>query len=170
MNLLRSVLVATAFAAFTLPTLTSCGDHDKATKPETAAGRTEEELSAEDLISNPNTANPQEVPLDNSLGVMTFTEKEYDFGDIHQGDVVKHTFLFTNTGKKPIIIDNASASCGCTVPTYSDKPIGPGEKGVIDVRFDSKGKTGQVSKVVTVRANTLPNINEVTIRANVLVP
>ncbi len=169
MNLLRSVLVATALTAFTLPTLTSCGD--KAAKTETAGvNRTEEELSAEDLISNPNTANPQEVPLDNSLGVMTFAEKEYDFGDIHQGEIVKHTFTFNNTGKKPIIIDNASASCGCTVPTYPRTPVAPNDKGVIDVQFDSKGKSGQVSKVVTIRANTLPNINEVTIRANVLVP
>ncbi len=152
-------------------TLAACDKTVPATDAATAAAnRSEEDLSAEDLISNPNTANPQEVPVPNDLGVMTFSEKEFDFGDIKQGDVVKHTFEFTNTGKRPIIIDNASSSCGCTVPTYPREPIAPGDKGTLDVQFNSAGKAGVVTKVVTVRANTLPNINEVTIKSNVLVP
>jgi hypothetical protein len=137
---------------------------------ESGAAQTEEALSAEDLISNPNTANPQEVPVPNDLGVLSFTEKEFDFGTIKQGDVVKHTFHFKNTGKKPIIIDNASSSCGCTVPTYPRDPVAPGDEGSLDVQFNSAGKSGQVTKIVTVRANTVPNISEVTIKAVVEVP
>lgn len=158
-----------ALALLLLSALPAC-EKTKPADATTAAGRTEEDLSAEDLISNPNTANPQEVPVPNDLGVMTFDEKEFTFGDIHQGEVVKHIFHFTNTGKKPIIIDNASSSCGCTVPTYPREPVPPGGKGQIDVQFNSAGKIDLVTKVVTIRANTVPNINEVTIKVRVLVP
>lgn len=160
-------LAATALAGLALITLPACESKSAET---TKAVPTEEALSAEELINNPNTANPQEIDVPNDLGVMTFAEKEYDFGTIHQGEVVTHVFEFTNTGKKPIIIDNASSTCGCTIPTYPREPVAPGEKGHIDVRFDSHAKVGQVIKIVTLRANTQPNINEVTIRANVLVP
>ncbi len=155
-------------ALLLLGTLPSC--EQTKTSDASAAPREEADLSAEDLVSNPNTANPQAVPVPGDLGVMTFSEKEFSFGDIKQGDVVKHTFTFTNTGKKPIIIDNASSSCGCTVPTYPREPVAPGAKGQIDVQFNSAGKHDQVVKVVSIRANTLPNINEVTIKANVLMP
>ena len=161
-----------ALALLLLGALPACDRTVPATDAATAAAaaRTAEDLSAEDLISNPNTANPQEVLIPNDLGVMTFDEKEFVFGDIHQGETVKHTFHFTNTGKRPIIIDNASSSCGCTVPTFPREPIAPGEKGAIDVQFNSAGKVAQVTKVVTIRANTVPNINEITIKVNVLVP
>lgn len=155
-----------ACALLLLSALSAC----EKTKPDDATASTEEALSAEDLVSNPNTANPQEVPVANDLGVMTFAEKEFSFGDMKQGEVAKHTFTFTNTGKKPIIIDNASSSCGCTVPTYPREPVAPGAQGQLDVQFNSAGKSGQVVKVVTIRANTVPNINEVTIKANVKVP
>ena len=159
-----------ALALLLLGALPACDRTVPATDAATAAAaaRTAEDLSAEDLISNPNTANPQEVPVPNDLGVMTFDEKTFDFGTIKQGEVVKHTFHFVNTGKKPIIIDNASSSCGCTVPTYPRDPVPPGGHGQIDVQFDSKGKIDEVTKVVVVRANTLPSINEVTIKTTVV--
>lgn len=165
MNLTHFALAALLAAT------TACSSDDKSAAATTApAARTEEELSAEDLISNPNTANPQEVPVANDLGVMTFKEKEFDFGTIKQGAIVTHTFTFENTGRKPIIIDNASSSCGCTVPTYPRDPVAPGEEGKIDVQFNSAGKHGQVSKIVAIRANTVPNINEVIIKATVEAP
>lgn len=160
-----------ALGLLTLFALPACDQSKSADSTATAAGpKTEEELSADDLISNPNTANPQEVPVASDLGVMTFTEKEFDFGTIKQGEVVRHTFHFKNTGQKPIIIDNASSSCGCTVPTYPRDPVPPGGEGSLDVEFNSSGKSGQVTKVVVVRANTVPNINEVTVKVNITTP
>lgn len=149
--------------------LAACDTKSGATTDATTPA-TEEALSAEDLISNPNTANPREVPVPNDLGVITFTEKEYNFGEIHQGEIVSHTFKFKNTGKRPVVIDNASSSCGCTVPTYPRDPVPPGAEGSLTVRFDSHGKSGQTNKVVVIRANTQPNVVDVTIKANVLVP
>ena len=88
---------------------------------------------------------------------MNFDLDEWDFCEINQGDVVEHSFEFTNTGKDPLIISNAKGSCGCTVPEWPRAPIPPGEKGVIDVKFDSKGKKGQQNKRITLTTNVVPS-------------
>jgi outer membrane biosynthesis protein TonB len=124
------------------------------------------DLSAADLINNPNTANPEAVPA-GPAPVMTFGESVHDFGNIKAGDIVKHTFSFKNTGKAPLIIESATATCGCTIPNYPKEPVAPGEEGKIDVQFNSTGKTGQQNKVITIRANTQPNITELTIKTNI---
>lgn len=86
--------------------------------------------------------------------VMTFAETSFDFGTIQEGEVVKHTFTFTNTGKTPLIIQNATAQCGCTVPDWPREPVAPGAKGEIKVEFNSKGKAGVQNKAVTITSNT----------------
>ncbi|PJJ48415.1 DUF1573 domain-containing protein [Hymenobacter chitinivorans] len=123
--------------------------------------------AANPTVDNPNVASETEAPNPNAP-VMTFTEKEFNFGDIKPGDVVKHTFEFTNTGKSPLLIENATASCGCTTPNWTKDPIAPGGKGTIEVQFNSQGKAGLQNKEVAVRANTQPNITQIAIRANIL--
>jgi hypothetical protein len=62
--------------------------------------------------------------------------------------------VFTNTGDAPLIITNATSSCGCTVPDYpKDTPIQPGEKGQLVVKFNGSGMN-QVIKTVTLNTNT----------------
>jgi hypothetical protein len=80
----------------------------------------------------------------------------HNFGTIQQGEVVNYTFKFTNVGTEDLIIQSTSASCGCTVPSKPEGPIAPGKSGEIVVRYDSKGKNGQQSPVITVVANTNP--------------
>lgn len=64
------------------------------------------------------------------------------------------TFMFTNVGTAPLVINQAFASCGCTVPTYTKDPIKPGERGRIDVTYNGKGKfPGRFQKTITVRSN-----------------
>lgn len=87
-----------------------------------------------------------------------FEKETYDFGTIAQGEKVHYDFKFKNTGKIPLLIKSATASCGCTVPEYSSTPIKPGEEGVIKVVFDSQGKMGKQDKVVTVVSNANPEI------------
>src|SRR5688572_2238916 len=151
---------------FSFSTLVSCDKKAENTQTASTENATEEDLKASDLINNPNTANPEEVPA-GPAPKMTFTETVHDFGDIKPGAVVNHTFAFKNTGEAPLIIESASASCGCTVPNWPREPIAPGEEGKIDVQFNSQGKSGQQNKLITVRANTQPNITEVTIKANI---
>ena len=94
---------------------------------------------------------------------------EYNFGAIKQGDIVKHTFKFTNNGTENIQIQSTSASCGCTVPNHTTTPIPPGGSGKIEVQFNSKGKSGQQNPVVTVVANTKPQQTKLNLRGLVQV-
>ena len=80
----------------------------------------------------------------------------YNFGTIAEGEKVTYSFRFKNSGTKPMVITNTSASCGCTVPEKPEKPIMPGETGSIKVVFNSKGKLGHNEKNITVMANTNP--------------
>ncbi|QNR23996.1 DUF1573 domain-containing protein [Croceimicrobium hydrocarbonivorans] len=86
-----------------------------------------------------------------------FEKENHDFGTIEEGTLAKYDFEFTNTGEAPLIISNASGSCGCTVPQWPREPIAPGETGIIHVEFNSNGRPGNQAKTVTLNANTVPN-------------
>lgn len=117
-----------------------------------------EEISTEgkvsDIIRNPVSADG--ILDSTKVARMIFSETEFDFGTIKEGEVVEHTFPFTNTGKVPLIISDARSTCGCTVPEWSKEPILPGETSQIKVRFNSTNKSGAQNKPVTVTANTYP--------------
>ena len=67
---------------------------------------------------------------------------------------VSCVFSFTNVGDAPLVINQAIASCGCTVPQYTKAPIKPGEKGEIKVTYNGAGKfPGHFKKSITVRTN-----------------
>lgn len=84
---------------------------------------------------------------------VTFSKTLHDFGKITEGEVVGTNFNFVNTGNSNLIILDASASCGCTVPKWSKEPIPPGGKGTLEVIFDSSGREGKQNKSVSVRTN-----------------
>lgn len=96
-----------------------------------------------------------------------FAEKEFNFGTVMQGDVVSHVFKFKNTSNNPLVISNATGSCGCTVPEYPKEPVAPGAEGEILVKFNSTNKSGDQVKKVTLQANTIPGDTELTIKAHV---
>ena len=84
----------------------------------------------------------------------TFTVKSHDFGTIkEEGGPVSCTFEFTNTGDKPLLIIDATASCGCTRPEFPTKPIKPGKKGKIKVTYSPIGRPGAFKKTVKVKTN-----------------
>ncbi len=116
-----------------------------------------------------NPADPNAAQVDPNVPKTTvqFEESEYNFGKIKEGDKVVHNFKFKNTGKEPLIINSAKGSCGCTVPEWPKEPIAPGASGEIKVEFNSKGKSGQQSKSVTIMANTDPNPSHLTIKGDV---
>src|SRR5574344_2440266 len=84
-----------------------------------------------------------------------FDKKTHDFGKFSEASpVVQCTFTFTNTGDKPLVINQAVASCGFTVPNYRKYPVKPGEKGKITVTYNGTGKfPGHFKKSITVRTN-----------------
>ena len=80
----------------------------------------------------------------------------YNFGTIAEGKKVEYSFRFKNTGTKPLVVTEAHASCGCTVPEKPEKPVLPGETGVIKVVFNSQGKSGHQEKAIMVSSNANP--------------
>ncbi len=80
-------------------------------------------------------------------------EKEYDFGTVVQGEKVKHNFVVTNTGEGKLIINNVHASCGCTAALPEKKELAPGESTNIKVEFNSRGRSGDQLKYITIKSN-----------------
>lgn len=140
-------------------------DINKEIKPD--AVRNEEPVEGTSLIRNPETAD---TPLDPENGAaITFEQSEYNFGEIKIGEKVTYKFKFKSTGKSPLIISNADASCGCTVPEWPRKPIAPGDSGEIEVVFNSTNKSpGQTTKKVTVSSNTFPAQHELYIKGTLV--
>lgn len=100
--------------------------------------------------------------------VFSVADTAYNFGTIHEGDVVQMDFRFKNTGSKPLIISEASSTCGCTIPNYSKKPVAPGEVSVLKVLFNSAGKMGKQFKPIWISANTMPSHFTLSISGNVI--
>ncbi len=105
---------------------------------------------------------------DSIITSIEFAEEIFNFGDIYEGEKVTHEYRFKNTGKNPLVIRGAKASCGCTIPSYSKEPILPGKEGIITVVFNSEGRGGTQHKAVHVTANTIPNFTVIEFTANVL--
>jgi ribosomal protein L30E len=93
------------------------------------------------------------IPDTANAPVMTFKETSFDFGTVEQGKVVEHDYLYTNTGKNPLIITGAAGSCPCTVALYWNEPVAPGKNAAIHFRFDSSGKMGAQDKTYTIESN-----------------
>lgn len=119
-----------------------------------------EEIKAEgpltnaDIIRNPVSADGTQDTV--NVAKMTFEETSFHFGEVKEGDIVSHTYQFTNTGKVPLIISDARSTCGCTVPTWPKEPIEPGESGSISVEFNTTNKQSDQRKPIIVTANTYP--------------
>lgn len=104
-----------------------------------------------------------------SGAVIAWDKSTHDFGDVFQGDKVEHTFRFTNTGNRDLVITNIEVTCGCTTPKgWPRDPIAPGGSGELTVAFNSAGKIGKQNKVITITSNSVGTINQVMFTAFVL--
>ena len=98
-----------------------------------------------------------------------FKEVTYDFGTIKESKgPVKHTFELKNVGDKPLIIVDAVASCGCTQPSYTAKPIKPGKKGKVEVTFNPKGRAGTFRKTIKVKTNCPDKVSSIIITGTII--
>lgn len=109
------------------------------------------------VITNPNAA------------AITFDTDVVDYGTIEQGADGMREFKFKNTGKEPLIISNATGSCGCTVPTWPKEPIKPGESSSIKVKYDTK-RLGAINKSVTITSNATEATKVLRIKGNIIAP
>jgi hypothetical protein len=81
---------------------------------------------------------------------LEFTQSKHTFGKVKQGVPVTHTFTFKNTSDKPVVIESASASCGCTTPEYPKGAISKGATDKISVTYNAQAM-GAFTKQVTVK-------------------
>ena len=140
--------------------LSSCSHTEKNNVPENGIST--------DVINNPATAS-SEKSKDN-VPAYKFVTEEHDFGTITEGENVTFAFQFTNVGKGDLVIRSANGSCGCTVPEFPKEPIKVGATGLINVTFNSEGKSGEQHKTVTLIANTIPATYVLSIHTNVIKP
>lgn len=93
---------------------------------------------------------------------ITFTAVEHDYGNVKLNGDGTCEFEFKNTGNEPLILSRPRSSCGCTVPTWPNQPILPGEKEKIKVTYNTT-RVGAFNKTVTVTSNAKVN-NSVILR------
>lgn len=126
-------------------------------------------LQPQGNINNPSTPQSNTQAPSGPTTSVRFNEEIHNFGNVDVNTDNPYSFVFTNTGKEPLLITNAKGSCGCTVPSWPKDPIMPGATGNIDVVFrPSKGQAGQPQeKTVTITANTEPVNTVVRIKAMV---
>jgi hypothetical protein len=134
----------------------------KATSKATAKVETSTPVAAAPV---PATSTAPDAAANRTAEEMKFTSEVHDFGTIPEGPSAEHEFTFKNTGKEPIIIQRAQASCGCTTPSYSKDPILPGKTGSIKAAYGTQGRPNAFTKTVTVFTNVGTKV--LTIKGNV---
>ena len=95
------------------------------------------------------------IAIAQGMAGITFEKTTHNFGTFSENNPkVTCKFKFTNTGDGPLVIHQAIASCGCTVPQYPKEPIMPGKSGEITITYNGAGKfPGHFRKSITLRTN-----------------
>jgi hypothetical protein len=83
------------------------------------------------------TAVPPSAPVVKPTDLVEFKEVVHDFGKIKQGVPVTYDFAFKNISKQPVVIESATASCGCTTPVKPEKPVAKGKSDVVKAGFNA---------------------------------
>jgi len=83
-----------------------------------------------------------------------FDKKVVKFDPAHEGFIFEHNFYFTNTGDTPLEVYSHEVECNCIQLIYPEEPIKPGERGYINMTFDSSGKSGWQYREIVIHANT----------------
>jgi len=125
--------------------------------------------SAKDLYSEEEITEQASNVVDPATApVMKLAEASHDFGDVKANEKVQAYVKFTNEGKSPLIIQDASATCGCTVPEFPKTPIAAGATDSIKVEYTAGNMNGKQQKTVTLKTNTVNGVEQFNITANVV--
>jgi hypothetical protein len=115
-----------------------------------------------------NNASDSAITSSNGTSEISFREYQHDFGKVSEGEKLSYIFTFDNRGTGDLIINSASTTCGCTVPKYETKPIHSGGSGKLEVVFDTSGRNGIQTKVITVKSNASTPVVLIKITAEVV--
>jgi hypothetical protein len=130
--------------------LTSCDVRKK----DKLAQVNKNELKKQKVIKNPTTVQ--------------IIDSTFNFGKVTDGEMVEYNFRFVNSGKNPLVVSDARASCGCTIPEKPEAPISTGDTGYIKVKFNSAGRVGMVHKNITVESNVEPLFPDLILKGEVI--
>ena len=160
----KVILFAVAAAFIGGTTLTSCGEESTG-EFRKVEGNTENGGSdAKKVEAKKNDKRGKDAKPAYTGPVTSYTvnEEMHDFGDVDNGSQNPFTFVITNTGDNPLVIEKAKGSCGCTVPDWPKEPIAPGETAVMKINYDEK-RVGPYTKSITITSNakTSPKIVKV---------
>lgn len=150
---MKKLFIASVLALSTV-LLVSCGDKANA--------------SAKVKKENLERAKKRDIEIKKGAASIQFDRTEYDFGTVKEGDVVETEFVVTNSGNTNLVITNAQASCGCTVPVWPKEPIKPGESSKVLAKFNTAGKPNKQSKTITLITNTATGREVLRIKGNVI--
>lgn len=83
-----------------------------------------------------------------------FRVDTHNFGAVNarEGDLV-YRFEFTNPTEKPVQIKRIAATCGCTIPHWTQDTILPGGNGTVDILLRMDKVEGYFSKIADVYSN-----------------
>jgi hypothetical protein len=127
------------------------------------------ELGGENYAEYLRTPVNKDGSLDSTkMPRITFDLPIHDFGTLTEKDKQSHSFTFTNTSEHNLYLMNVKTSCGCTVASYDEGKIEPGEGGEIKINYDPKNRSGLQEKKIIVTSNAYPNTTELTIIAEIL--
>lgn len=143
---------------------TACNSAPEKKDTEASEAKAESKEAVAKDASNAPVSNETANASTGDKTTIEFEKMEFNFGEIKAGEKVNYKFKFKNTGKSPLIIQDAKASCGCTVPNFTKDPVEPNGTGEIAVSFDSAGKEGAQTKTVTVTSNAEPATTTLTIK------
>ena len=115
----------------------------------------------------PQAADRQNKNGNTDAPKITFAETEYDFGTIDSRGNAVHYFVFSNTGRVPLVILNVRTSCGCTVPTWPKAPEATNARDSLRVEYNTKVK-GTFNKIITVQSNAENAAVELKIKGTVV--
>ena len=134
--------------AFTLITFASCTISDK------------NDTSA---TIDASMVDPENPP------VLTFDNREFNFGEIAVGTTVSHVYKITNTGTSALIIHDVKPSCGCTaLKNWPKGPIAPGAEAEIPIEFTPTSSGDKVTRTISIICNAQPSVQKVTITGKVV--
>ena len=119
------------------------------------------------LVAQNNTTDKKPVKKTGKTAEITFEETVYDFGKIKYKGNGTHSFVYKNTGKKPLILTKVRSSCGCTVPKWSKEPTKKRDKNEIKVKYNT-GRVGKFTKSITVYSNAKNSTVKLVIKGEVL--
>ena len=95
----------------------------------------------------------------NYTSIQWIDSKEKDLGKLNHDQTIEFSYKFKNTGNQNLVFENVWAQCGCTIPEKPEKPLAPGEEGVIKAKYNGSG-SGVINKAIYIKANIKPDAND----------